>query len=276
MHRAIIVVFFCSMTLFQGCSSKTSTKHYVLAEKLWQEGRYAAAVTEYEKVTRLDPGGKLGLQAVFRAAMTQMLFTSQYNEAIEKFQLYIKAAEPSQNVFEAKKQIAEIYFSKLQDYEQTVKQIKYIEKTETLSVHEAVEFSFKTAKCFFYLKKFDFAIQELNNLISNYKSSPIEERALFEKAQTLTTWASQKSEMFVKAHDVLNEFMRRYPKSDNFIEAQFLKASAFEEQEKLDQALEIYESIKETYSSPKVILIKLTRIQERLAKKSTPQIGKKK
>lgn len=263
------------MVGFFSCSSKTSTKHYVLAEKLWQEGRYAAAVTEYEKVTRLDPGGKLGLQSVFRAAMTQMLFTQQYNEAIEKFQLYIRLAEPSQNVFEAKKQIAEIYYSKLQDYDQAIKQIKYIEKTETPPVNETIELKFRVAKSFFYLKKFDFAIQELNELISGYKNSHIEERALFEKAQTLTTWASQKTEMYTKAHEALNEFLKKYPKSDNQVEALFLKASALEEQEKLDQALEIYESIKQTYASPKVILIKLTRIQERLAKKSTPQANKK-
>lgn len=257
------------------CSAKTVNKHYILAEKLWQEGRYHAAVLEYEKVTRLDPGGKLGLQALFRAATTQMLFTHQYNDAIDKFQLYIKAADPNQNILEAKKQVAEIYYSKLQDYEQAIKQLSFILKTENPPTQDLVEFRFRIARSYFYLKKFDLAIEEIKDVINAYKNSHIEERAMFEKAQMMTTWASQKNELYSKAQDALAEFLKKYPNSDNKNEALFLKASVFEEQEKLDQALEIYESIQSSYTSPKVIQIKLARIHERLDKKNTTKGLKK-
>ena len=58
------------------CGLNSSKSEYVMAEKLWTEGRYKAAVLEFEKVYNRDPKGKLGRQALFRAAMTRAYFLS--------------------------------------------------------------------------------------------------------------------------------------------------------------------------------------------------------
>lgn len=254
--------------LAMGCSSNSSTKHYVLAEKLWSEGNYSAAVTEYEKVFRLDPAGKLGLQALFRAGMTQSLFTHQYPEAIDKFQNYVRAAESGPSVKDAKKQVAEIYYSKLQQYDQAIKQYRFILKTENMGT-EAAEIQFRIAKAYYYLKKFDSAIEEFSDLAKQWRGSEWEELAQFEKAQTLMTWASLKNELYNKAMEALGFFIKKYPNSPYVVEAKFLIGTAYEEMEKLEPAMEMYMSIQNQYPSPKVILIKMERIKQRLEKKGT-------
>ena len=45
----------------------------MLAERLWQEKNYAAAVTEYEKVVQKDPSSDLGIEAAYRAATASVI-----------------------------------------------------------------------------------------------------------------------------------------------------------------------------------------------------------
>src|SRR5690348_6560405 len=70
------------------CTSNSARKQYLLAEKLWTDAKYAAAINEFDKVAAKDPRGKLGLQALYRSASTQMLFLSQFDEAARKFRRY--------------------------------------------------------------------------------------------------------------------------------------------------------------------------------------------
>ncbi|MGZ3687127.1 MAG: hypothetical protein ACXVBW_02430, partial [Bdellovibrionota bacterium] len=65
MVRWIALAAFLGLT---ACSVDSAKNHYVLAEKLWSDRKYQASVSEFEKVTAKDPHGKLGLQALYRAA----------------------------------------------------------------------------------------------------------------------------------------------------------------------------------------------------------------
>src|SRR4051812_45961763 len=71
------------------CAVDSSKNRYLLAERLWSDGKYAAAVNEFDKVAARDPQSKLGRQALFRSAMTESLYLSNYSEAVRKFRLYI-------------------------------------------------------------------------------------------------------------------------------------------------------------------------------------------
>ncbi len=47
--------------LFSACTANHPKSRYLLAERLWTDGKYAAAVTEFERVSQRDPSGRLGL-----------------------------------------------------------------------------------------------------------------------------------------------------------------------------------------------------------------------
>lgn len=76
------------------CSLDSAKSHYLLAEKLWTGGDYPAAVSEFEKVVVKDPKGKIGLQALFRAAMIQNINLFQYSDSLRKFKAYIELSPP--------------------------------------------------------------------------------------------------------------------------------------------------------------------------------------
>src|SRR3954466_2048116 len=86
----VILVLLALSGFLSACSGNSSRNHYLLAEKLWTDKNYLAAVSEFERVTAKDPNGRLGRQALYRAASTQMLFLSEYHEALKKFNDYVQ------------------------------------------------------------------------------------------------------------------------------------------------------------------------------------------
>src|SRR5437868_649212 len=108
---------FLFVLIFSACTLESNEKHFILAEKFWEKGDYAAAVSEFEKVIKRDKAGRLGAQALFRAAMTQTLFLSEHSQAVEKLRIYVESVGDTPNSWQAQKQIGEIYYSQVKDYQ---------------------------------------------------------------------------------------------------------------------------------------------------------------
>ncbi len=263
-----------AMLLLSACSGGSPKSHYILAEKLWSDGKYAASVLEFEKVVSKDPRGKLGLRALLRAAETQAMFLSQYTDAIRNYEAYDKAAPETPEAWDAEKEIGDIYFSKTEQYDRAV---QYYQKllTEKPDAPEAPEFEFRIAKSQFFLWNFDDAVQGYETILKKFPQSPYAEKASFELGVTAFTRGEQKpgangvgKGAYQQAVEAYQAFLRRYPESTLVPEAKFGIASCLEELDQLDAAYQAYEALRPTYPSPKVIDIKLARIRERKAQRS--------
>ncbi len=267
---ALTVVFFVSFLV--GCGLNSSKKQYVLAEKLWIDGKYKPAVTEFEKVYSRDPRGQLGQQALFRAAMTQAYFLSEYPEAVKKFRTYSQVAHEPESVWEAQKQVGELLFTKLEQYEAAAQHYQTLLRKKPAHPEDDPFFEFRIAKSYFYLWKFADALQVYRALQKDYPGSAYAEKAALEVGATYFTRGEQLqekgTESYQEAIDAYREFLKKYPRSDLLPQAKFGIASCLEEMDQLDAAYNAYEELRSTYPSPKVIEIKLARIRERKAQRS--------
>src|SRR5690348_3735256 len=108
MRNIVSFLFVLISLLGLGCSVDSAKNHYVLGEKLWGDRKYSAAVSEFEKVIAKDPRGKLGMQATYRAAMTQYLFLNEYGNAVRKFRNYAEISTDPASVWDSQLQIGEI------------------------------------------------------------------------------------------------------------------------------------------------------------------------
>lgn len=250
------------------CSVDNPKNHYVLAEKLWSDQKYSAAVVEFEKVVQRDPKGTLGLQALYRAAATQALFLSLYSDALRNYNAFIARSTDAASVWDAKLEVGDILFSKTEQYDQAIPHYQGLLRDYPKAV-EAPEFQFRIAKSHYYLRQFEDAIFHFQKLMKLYPSSPLAERALYEVGLTLFTGAEQRGpDDLVKtpyedARKAFERFAARYPQSRWVPEARFGIASCLQELDRLDEATQIYEEIKDRYPSPAVIDVKLARIRER-------------
>lgn len=265
------LVLFC--LVLAGCGWGSAKSRYILAENLWNEGKYAASVAEFERVAARDNRGKLGLQALFRAAMTQTLFLNRHDDAVRKFKNYIDFSSDQNSTWEAQKQIGEIYFLRTEQYEQALLHYRAILKLKP-DAPEAPEFYYRIGRSQFFLWQFEEATQTYTELEKKYPNTKWAERALLERGMTHYTQGSQNSgsrekalDAFKEARNTFSELIKKYPQSTLVPEAQFGIANCLEEVDQLDAASQIYQAIAASYPSPKVIKIKLQRIKERQAQK---------
>ncbi len=253
------------------CSVDSARSHYVLAEKLWTDQKYTEAVSEFEKVMSKDSHGKLGLQAIYRAAMTQFLFLSQYNDAVRKFRAYAQESTDQKSAWIAQLQIGEILFSKTEQYDQAILHYQSMLKLDPLAP-EAPELLFRVGKSFFYLFQFKEAVSTYEDLIKKYPQSAWAEKAMFEIGSTYFTQGEQNSDVGMEAYQVAihayERFIKHYPQSTRVVEAHFGMASCLEELNQLSEACRAYEALKGIYPSPHVIEVKLLRIHKRIAQRN--------
>jgi TolA-binding protein len=263
-HPSLLAAFLFG---FSSCTSNSPQNQYVLAEKLWSDGKYEAAVVEFERVARKVPDSELGLQALYRAAMTEAYFLSQYGEAVRKFRTYAEKREGHESAWEAEKQIGELLFAKLGQDEQAIQHYQQLIKDKP-SAAEVPEFLFRIGRSQFFLWRFSEAMETYRKLIKRSPTSEWGERAMYEIGVTLYTRNKQSEEGFQEAIDAHQAFLKKYPNSKWAPEARFGIAACLEEMDQLDAAYHAFEALKTTYPSPQVIQIKLARIKERKAQRS--------
>jgi TolA-binding protein len=250
----------------------------MLAEKLWTDGKYVAAVAEFDKVTAKDPRGKLGTQALYRSATTRMLFLSEYADAERKFKQFADTpgVDPEM-AWDAQKQIGEILFSKTEQYDHAIQHYEALLKARP-HAPEVPEMMFRVAKSHFYLWQFDDAIAGYRQIAAKFPGTSWAEKASFEIGVSDFTRGEQRSgghdhekgstNAYQEAIESYQRFIKQYPQSSLVVQAKFGIASCLEEMDRLDAAYQAYEALRSTYPSPNVITIKLTRIRERQAQRS--------
>ncbi len=261
--------------VLNGCSVDSASNHYLLAEKLWTDRKYSAAVAEFEKVIAKDPRSKLGQQASYRAAMTQYLFLSQYSDAIRKFKNFIENSTDLQLIWNAQLQIGEILFSKLDQFDQAIQHYQALLKSNS-TAPEAPEFYYRIGKSQFYLFQFKDAVNTYSELIRRFPHSKWAEKADFEIGVTHFTRGEHRSDTaddgkaaYELAKQNYEKFIKHYPKSELVPQAHFGIASCLEELDRLDDAFDAFQELKKNYPSPQVVEVKLSRIQQRLARRNS-------
>ncbi len=256
--------------LVGACSTDSARNHFLLGEKLWTEQRYAASIAEYEKTISRDPGGRFGIQALYRAALTQTLYLNQHEEALRKLKRFVELADESEAKWEARVQIGEILFGKVERYDEALAHYQALVKLRP-SGPQAPEMHFRIAKSQFFLRKFDDAMQTYREIQRHYPGTPLAERSAYELGMTYLTRASQQTEertslaaSYQEALDVFQAFLRKYPKSRWAVEARFGIANCLEEMDQLEAAYRAFEELKAAYPSPAVVETRMIRIRERL------------
>ncbi len=278
--------------LAASCGLSGTKKQYVLAEKLWTDGNYAAAVSEFDRVYGRDPHGTLGLQALYRSATTQAYFLSQYPDAVKKLGIFAQLTHDPEAAWNAKVQMGEILSNKMGLYADAISHYRSM-LAENPKHPDAPLYLFRIGQAQFFLLKFSDALKTYQDLIRAYPDSGYAERAMYEIGTTYFTRGEQHpdpaaeaspapgtardtakasrfspNESYQDAIDAFERFLKKYPKSEWASQAKFGIASCLEEMDQLDAAYNAYEALKYTYPSPNVITIKLVRIRERKAQRS--------
>lgn len=271
----LLPVLSFALVFSSACTSQNPRDRFLLAEKLWQEKKYSAAVSEYEKVTQKDPSSDLGIKAALRAATTQTLFLNEHLSALRKLNRIIETNRESPLAHDAHKQIGEILFQRLEQYEQA---IQHYERMLDLYPEDPSkdEYTYRIGKAQFHLLRFEDSIRTFRIVVEKYRGSEWAKRARFEigvSEQTKGHQLQQKeaklaAEAFRGATKEFSEFIRTYPNDPLVLEAKFEIGNCFEEMDQVDAAYKSFEEIRDLYPNRSVVELKLRRIAERRNQKN--------
>lgn len=289
--------------LLSACGVNSPDRHFLLAEKLWTEKKYAAAVSEFEKARKKDAQGELGFKALYRAATTQAVFLQEYPEAIDKLREFLKdprAQTEHEMAMVARELIGEILYSKLRHFDQAMGFYEDLLRDPLLPTQigkdeqgqeKLAEWNYRVAKSAAESYRFDLARNHFERLRTEFPKTSQAERALFELGQLYFTAGEQRAEqlglidpktgkgdekdVFRKAIKHYEAYLKNYPRGDRRQEAWFGIASCYEELDQLDEALVKYQALIESYPAPGVIQIKIARLTERIKQRASHQAGKK-
>lgn len=242
------------------CNMQTGKSHYILAERLFNDKKYAAAVEEFNKIINEDPKGTLAQQSLFRIAVIQFLYMENYAEAAKNFKQFSSISQNTDLVFQAEKSIGEIYFAKLEIFPLAVEQYKKLLEKYPKST-DTEFFLLRMGKSYYGALDFDHAIEVFKILLTKYPKSPLASEALYQIGNTYFTKGECE-----EAIEQFQEVLLSYPKSSQAVYAQFGIGNCYEELEMPDQALKVYERILPKHPSKHVVEAKIRRLKEKSKK----------
>lgn len=274
MRLFLVLVFFIN---FVSCSENAVKRHYLQAEKLWSEEHYQASIKEYEIILRSESQGEeedpLVTQALYRAGMTQTLYLSQHEEALQKFEAFLKrniTKEQRKNVL---LEMGEVLFTRIKNYERSFNHFKNIDRS-LLSAEEHQFVQMRQARCMLFLWRFEEALELLNALKTEAMKNTMNEQVYIELGNVYLTYAQSQQNTDKKAIDLNNkaiqvfeEYISKHSKGEQISEAYVGLAMSYEQLDQLDKALEKLEEAEKLISNNRLITIKKDRLKERIVRR---------
>jgi tetratricopeptide (TPR) repeat protein len=256
--------------LTSACTIQSSiSNRYLTAEKLWSEKNYQAAVTEFDKIVKENPNSAIALQSLWRASTTRTLFLNEQEGALQGFETFLEKASSSELAPQAQKEIGEIYFVKLAQYQKAIDQYEKLIQSKKFSPSDEAIFYYRTARSYFLLNRILKAIEFYDRLLSLYPKEPITIKGKLDLGNAWYTIGENDKGAYAKALTIFQNLATETKDKDKLIyeEALFGEASILEEQDQLEEAHQIFKSLETDYPAPNVIKIRVFRLEERLKKK---------
>ncbi len=243
--------------LLSACNANSPETKFFLAEKLLEDKKYDAAISEFKSIVDKSPNSALGLEAQLKIAQIQHLYLGRSQGAIEAYQEYLKRTKNEAMRRDVEKTMADLQFHNFEDYDQAIASYSKLVK-ENSSPKENEELMFRLGRAFFLKAKFEDAIKMLEYQKTRFPTGDFFWKAELEIGNSLGATKGR-----------CNDAIKQYDKviaggtKELRVLATFAKASCYEEQDELDKAYELFSSIQDEYPAPAVVDLKMQKIKRR-------------
>ncbi|MCB0356317.1 MAG: tetratricopeptide repeat protein, partial [Bdellovibrionales bacterium] len=235
------------------------------AQEAIRAGDYKKAVFHYKRVIKKSPEKPIALTAANEAAKISILNVKDFFSAINLLEFIVLYSKNEMERINAQEKIAYIYFERLNDYENAIKEYS---KLIALTAQKAqrIGYQFNVAKSFYYLNKFTQSVFELDSILEEKLTEEQNFTIRLFKANVLIT-----KKDFEKAINEYEFLLEKFPEKAAQEKLALIVAVAYEDMNEFEKAIETLEKLKPKAEDPQFIDIKIKRLQERISN----QPGKK-
>lgn len=255
--RSLLVVGFFLI----GCTAK-SNGSISKAQSLIQSGNRAEGLTELLLILNNEMNQEKVLEASRLGAQLAHFQLRQYKAASD-FYLYLANYSPSlEEKTTSLKYLVQILIDHTRDYERAVEILEKL-LTMDLTKGEKIQYRLQLAKANYQLARLDQAQVELQTLKEN--------KDLGEIAYDISVFESNilvSEKRHAEAATVLKDLIEKYPSRAKVDGLQLNLVSCYEDMNDLESAIAAMESMKEDYSDPQFLELRILRLKER--KKNQP------
>lgn len=224
---------------------------------LIEKGQFEEGFQLLERAVRREPQTSVALEAARRGSKAAVLEAKDYRRALYfGRQIVLYSPSPSER-FAAQKQIAQIQFESLANYEQAI-----VEFNKLLALADPTEdtfaFRLSIAKAYYQLNNFYQAGVETDELLGKKLSDDQKFEVLLLRANIHLT---------EKKHDqaaaTYTELLNHYPERAKKENVPLNLSVVYEEKGDFNKAIQTLEDLKSSYATPDFIDLKITRLKER-------------
>lgn len=253
MRAALVAVLLVPLL---ACNARSPETKYLLAEKLLEDKKYDAAISEFQDIVDKSPGSGLGLDAQLKIAQIQHLYLGRSQEAIESYQEFLKRSKDPNRNREVERTLGDLQFQNFENYDEAIASYTKLVKDRPGSP-DAEELVYRLGRAFFLKSQFADAMKVFRYQIEHFPKGALRWKAELEIGNSLSG-----QNKCVEAIPHFDKVASEGPKAQKVL-ARFAKASCYEEQDDLDSAYEIFSEIRDDYPTPSVVELKMQKIKRR-------------
>lgn len=229
------------------------------AVALVAEGQGAKGAEIFAAIYEGRPDSHLAPQSLYRRGEILNIGLKRYREALVAYLLLVKEYPQDGLARRGQEKVADIYKYRLQDHSQAI--VAYQDLLD-MGVGQGSRFQYEIADAYFKLNNFEQARIEFDSYLGAYPQGELVAEVKYRRGVCLSLEGK-----LMEAELQFKEVADSWPDSDDGIEAKFMLASVIEEQERLREALSIFESLKEAYPNRVALENRIVQVKERIGKK---------
>ena len=238
------------------CNANSPETKYQLAERLLEDKKYEAAISEFQDIVDKSPNSALGLESQLKIAQIQHLYLGRSEQAVEAYRQFLKRTKDEGKRREVERVLADLQFQNFENYDEAIGTYSKLLK-ENRNESELEELLFRLGRAFFLKSQF----QDAEKIFA-YQKSKFPNGRYFWRAELEIGNSLSSRNNCTEAIKQYDKVINGAPKEERVL-ASFSKAICHEEQDDLDKAYELFSSIRDDYPAPTVIDLKLQKIKRR-------------
>lgn len=256
-----VVIRFLHVLLLASLCACTLTSDFHRADALVREGKFYSGVEYYVSFVEKNPDHPNAPQALLEVGKIQENILSEPDEAMQTYRSLVQLYPVTDTTIEAQERLAKLLKNQKNFYQKALTEFDKL--IRAVPNHpRAAFFQLEIAECYTLLHQYQQADLEFETLLSRYPSFEKLDEVWFKKANN-----NYIAGRYEQALDDYERIIEDFEGSKYHTEALFGMGSTYEEMDRFDKAKAYYEKVKDDYPSPKVVEIRLSGLQKRMAKK---------
>lgn len=250
------VVTLLSLVIASGCVP-SDQKQFEAAQAEIELGHFRIAIDLFDKILTRFPGEEISLKAAREAARVSFFEIKDFKKSTKYQKFIVMYSENPEERYQAQKQIADTYFTQLNDYPNAVIEINKLLAMARQPVDRA-KYKMNLARAYYYQNNFSQAENEVNEFLRQID----DEKTRYELMMLKGNIALAKKDL-LGAVDIYKDVMKSYPQKAEQESVALTVAVCYEELKDYKKAIEMLEVLKKTHPMPEYIDVRIKRLLAR-------------